>query len=98
MKNTFFLGQICKFASCLFVERRSRGNLDQEIKEITDALNYGHNVLIFPEGTSTNGDEVLRFKRPLFNAAIFSSKKVLPATLNYLEAKVLATQFAGMEK
>ena len=83
IRDTPFLGHICKLGGCLFVERRSRQNLSKEIKEITDALSNGLNVCIFPEATSTNGAEVLRFKRPLFKAAIESGKQVLPLTLNY---------------
>jgi len=83
IRDTPFLGHICKLGGCLFVERRSRHNLSNEIKEITDALGNGLNVCIFPEATSTNGAEVLRFKRPLFKAAIDSNKRVLPLTLNY---------------
>jgi 1-acyl-sn-glycerol-3-phosphate acyltransferase len=85
IRDTPFLGHICKLGGCLFVERRSRQNLSKEIKEITDALENGLNVCIFPEATSTNGAEVLRFKRPLFKAAIESGKKVLPLTLNYTQ-------------
>lgn len=83
MKKSFFLGQIVTLGGCLFVERRSRKNISHEIREITHALNAGLNVGIFPEATSTNGDEVKRFKRPLFQAAIDADAAILPITLNY---------------
>src|SRR5690606_9677417 len=41
---------------------------------------------IFPEATSTNGESILRFRRPLFGSAIKSGAPVLPVTVNYLEA------------
>src|SRR5689334_20228985 len=34
IKNTPFLGQICQMAGCLFVERRSRKQLHEEIGEL----------------------------------------------------------------
>lgn len=83
IKKTPFLGQICQLAGCLFVERRSRKKLGSEVKELSDALRSGLNVVVFPEATSTNGEEVIRFKRPLFRAAIESGVNVKPVTLNY---------------
>jgi 1-acyl-sn-glycerol-3-phosphate acyltransferase len=83
MKKTPFLGQICEAGGCLYVERRSRENLDREIEDVTKALESGLDVVIFPEGTSTNGDSVQRFKRPLFKAALNSGAEILPQTINY---------------
>ena len=83
IKETLFLGQLTRLAGCIFVERRSPDGLGFEIKNMTRALNAGLDILIFPEGTSTNGERVLRFKQPLFQAAIDSNKDVIPLTLNY---------------
>lgn len=83
VKETPVLGQICVLAGCLFVERRSRDNLHREVSDITTALKHGNNVLVFPEATSTNGETVIRFKRPLFQAAIDSEVRVLPLSLRY---------------
>jgi len=83
MKNTPFLGQICILGGCLFVERRSKENLGQEVRDITEALRAGLDVVIFPESTSTNGEEVIRFRRPLFQAACDSKVNIKPLTLNY---------------
>lgn len=83
IKKTPFLGQICELAGCLYVERRSRDNLDVEVKDISNALINGLNVTIFPEATSTNGDCLKKFKRPLFASCRFSHRKVKPASINY---------------
>ena len=66
VKHAAGLGWITDQAGCLYVERRSRKNLKTEINEISKALEGGFYVVVFPEATSTNGDGVLRFKRPLF--------------------------------
>lgn len=79
-----FLGMLCEWAGCLFVERRSRKNLSREVSEIKDALLKGLTVTIFPEATSTNGEEILRFRTPLYQAAIDSGVMVQPFCLNYL--------------
>jgi len=84
IKETPGLGQISKMAGCFYVERRNRSQLGFEIMELTEALNQNCNITIFPEATSTNGESVLRFKRPLFKAAILAKRSILPITINYL--------------
>ena len=83
IRNTFFLGQICELAGCLFIDRKNRRNIAQEIKTIAKNLSYGHNVTIFPEATSTDGATVYPFKKPFFKAATLSNCYVLPITINY---------------
>jgi len=83
MRDIPFLGHMCKLAGCVFVERRNKDNLGREVSEITEALKAGLNVVIFPEATSTNGEGVIRFKRPLFRSSIDSNIPVLPMTVNY---------------
>lgn len=83
IKQSFFLGQIVTLAGCLFVDRKDRKNLKGEINELRAALSAGLNVTVFPEATSTNGSEVLRFKRPLFESAIATARPILPFTINY---------------
>lgn len=83
IKQTPVLGQVCQLAGCLFVERRTRMNLRGEVEEIAEGLRRGFNVAIFPEATSTNGEQVLRFKRPLFTAAERAARPVVPFCLNY---------------
>ncbi len=83
MKETFGLGHICILAGCVFVNRKNKKNIHQEVREITDALKSNINVIVFPEATSTNGEEVIRFRRPLFQSAIDAGQNVSPITLNY---------------
>lgn len=84
IKETPGLGTICQAGGCLFVNRKNRRNLGGEVNELSGALRAGMCVTIFPEATSSNGHGVLRFRRPLFNAAIDAKVPVLPLTLNYI--------------
>lgn len=85
MKEVPFLGQITQLAGCLYVERRSRKNLKNEISQIEKALTNGLDITIFPESTSTNHEQVLKFKRSLFQTAINTHVPVAPLTLNYVK-------------
>ena len=83
MKATPFLGQICKMAQCLFVNRKSRKNIEYEVGQISQKLSEGSHVALFPEATSTNGEKVLPFKRSIFQAAINTCTDALPLCINY---------------
>lgn len=86
IRDTPFLGWLCRLGGCLFVERRSREGLKNEISELTQALKKGISVALYPEATSTDGAEIRKFKRPLFRAAIEAETKVVPVTINYVSA------------
>jgi 1-acyl-sn-glycerol-3-phosphate acyltransferase len=82
--RTPVLGHLARAAGCIFVERRSRDNIRGEIESIAGALRDGHDMIFFPEGTSTNGSSVLPFKRPFFAPAIHAGVPVLPAVVQPL--------------
>jgi len=84
MRDTPILGHLCRIGGCLFVERRNKNNIHKEISEITEALSNDLNVTIFPEATSTNGDAVIRFRRPLYTAAVQAKRSVQPFCIQYL--------------
>jgi 1-acyl-sn-glycerol-3-phosphate acyltransferase len=83
IKRMPLLGQITMLAGCLFVDRKSRVNLQNEIAELTEGLKSGLDVTIFPEATSTDGSTIIRFRRPLFSAAVFAGKRILPMLIRY---------------
>lgn len=83
LKHTFLLGALARFGGSLFVERRSPAGLKPEIEAISRVLAQGFNVVLFPEGTTSNGERVQQFKISLFDAAIKSTASVLPLCLRY---------------
>jgi 1-acyl-sn-glycerol-3-phosphate acyltransferase len=85
MREAPVLGLLTEMSGCLYVERRSRENIPNEIKEIENALNEGFNVVIYPEGTSTNGEKMLPFKKSLLTSCANSDANILPAVLNFRE-------------
>lgn len=87
IRETFLLGQITLLSGCFFVERRAKlrdkARLLEEMRQMQQTLNYGHNVILFPEGTSSNGDTVLAFKPTLFQIAIDNQTRIRPLVLKY---------------
>ncbi len=78
-----FLGPIAAAGGSLFVERRSPSRLLQEIKEAATTLRKGSNVTVFPEATTSNGEQVLPFRRGLLEAALHAQMNILPIVINY---------------
>lgn len=83
VRDAFFLGFLCKLGATLFIERRSRHGLQKEIKNISDTINEGLPVILFPEGTSSNGDDVLPFKTSFMALAKKADVDLFPVCLKY---------------
>jgi 1-acyl-sn-glycerol-3-phosphate acyltransferase len=61
-------GVLAKLQRTVFVERRVRSTAAQR-GELTRRLAAGDDLVLFPEGTSSDGSRVLPFKSALFSAA-----------------------------
>jgi len=87
VRDTFFLGKITKLAGCIFVERRpekrSLETKNIEINTMTSQMKKGFNIFFFPEGTSSNGKQVLPFKSTFFQIALDTNSEVTPLCLRY---------------
>ncbi len=83
IKNSFGLGHICRTAGCLFVDRKNKRNIFNEVGEIQEGLAQDLKVTIFPEATSTDGEQIIKFRKPLYLAAIKAAKPVVPVVINY---------------
>lgn len=77
------IGLLAKKAGTLFIKRGARGAAEQSLAEIIKALSNGGHVIIFPEGTTTDGTSVKRFHSRLFQAAIDAGAPVQPIALMY---------------
>ena len=77
------IGLMAKLAGTIFIDRSSSRQSVRCAGEIAVSLQQGGQVLVFPEGTSTNGCQVLPFKPMLMNAALQARVPVLPLTLHY---------------
>ena len=78
------IGLMAKLAGTIFIDRSSTRQSMCCALEIAESLEQGLSVLVFPEGTSSNGLQVLPFKPMLLLAALKTQLPVLPLTLNYV--------------
>jgi 1-acyl-sn-glycerol-3-phosphate acyltransferase len=83
LKHTFPIGVFARFGGSLFVERRHPAGIKREIRDIERTLRDGFSVVLFPEGTTSNGDTVRPFKNSLFTAAITTGTPILPICIRY---------------
>jgi len=78
-----FFGPLSKMGGAIFVDRASRANAWDTADTMAKRLDSGVPVVLFPEGTSTDGSEVLRFHSTLFAPAVESGIAVVPAAVFY---------------
>ena len=69
-------GFLAKLQNTVFVERRSIKAVKQK-NEINDILLKGKRLVLFPEGTSSDGNRVLKFKSSLFSVVEHSTENYL---------------------
>lgn len=62
------IGALSRLQGTLFIDRRPQGVRGQSV-ELRRALQAGASLVLFPEGTSSDGNRVLPFKSALFAAA-----------------------------
>lgn len=78
------IGLLAQAVGTLFI-RRGSGESQRKSEEIADHLRAGRTVLIFPEGTTTDGRTVRRFFPQLFAAPLLAAVPVQPLALRYLD-------------
>ncbi len=80
------IGWLARATGTVFIARDRRDAANQ-VKIFRDRLAAGHKLLFFPEGTSTDGLQVLPFKPTLFAAFfdpdLYDTLQIQAVTLNY---------------
>lgn len=69
----------------LFIRRGERSASEAASAGIAEGLTQGNRILIFPEGTTTEGKVVKRLHARLFGAAINTSSLVQPIVIHYTD-------------
>lgn len=77
------IGWLAAVNDTVFLRRGSRGHARLINTEIGEKLAAGKEVVIFPEGTTTDGTQVLHFHGALLQPALEAGRPVAPLALGY---------------
>lgn len=86
-----FFGTLARLQRTVFVERSRRSSTGQARDEIRERLIAGDTLILFPEGTSHNGNQVLPFKSALLGAA-----EAILANGKHVKVQPVSTAFVGL--
>lgn len=79
-------GWIAERAGTLFIRRERRHDTARINEQVHAALAEGDTVGLFPEGTTSEGDTLLRFHSSLFEPAVANEAQVHPCGVRYERA------------
>lgn len=80
----------------VFVERERRGKIGEQASEIATRLVAGDAMVLFPEGTTSDGNRILPFKTALFGAAHMAIKESNVAEVIVQPVSIAYTGVHGM--
>lgn len=83
------IGKLCALGRTVFVDRTRRSDSARQASRLASRIAEGDSLILFPEGTSTDGVHVAPFKSALFSVAQRAAQgqdvplKVQPVTLSF---------------
>ena len=77
------IGQLLTLLGTIFVDREDKKDILRIVDSMCKMLRQEVNVLLFPEGTSSNGEKLLPFQSGFFAAPVMARAAVVPVTLTY---------------
>lgn len=80
------LGHLARLGGTVFHKRGSTASLKASTESLTQRLQEGRSVALFPEGRTGPGDRVLTFHARMFQVAADASAPVQPVALEYRNA------------
>ena len=88
------LGTLATGAGTLYIERTSRKDALRMVKDMAEAMKNGDVVAVFPEGTTSDGRDLLPFHANLIQSAILADAPVQPMSLKFIDARSGEPSFA----
>jgi lyso-ornithine lipid O-acyltransferase len=83
VKKWPIVGQWNVLCGTVFINRQRKNEVGALVREMTRKLRQEANILLFPEGTSTNGEKMLPFQTVPLAAPLRSRSIIVPVTLAY---------------
>lgn len=79
------IGWLGEKSGTVFIERGGKNASQKAAAAIANKINEGDSILVFPEGTTSSGEEVRRFHARIFAPALDHQLLVQPIVLQYLD-------------
>ena len=79
------IGRLATGAGTLYVERESRRDAMRVVHQMASALQAGDILAVFPEGTTSDGIDLLPFHANLIQAAISAPAPAQPVAIEFIE-------------
>jgi 1-acyl-sn-glycerol-3-phosphate acyltransferase len=76
-------GRYARWAGSVFVRRHDRADAARANASVGESLSDGVPVMLFPEGTTTDGHRILRFHSTMLQPAIDAAVPITPAAIRY---------------
>jgi 1-acyl-sn-glycerol-3-phosphate acyltransferase len=83
IEGWFLAGRIVRDMGTIFIDRTNRRDIPRAGELIMERLDEGEGVIVFPEGTSTKGEEVLPFNSSFLEFAARRDLAVSYAAISY---------------
>lgn len=77
------IGMLCRRTRTIFIERDVRRDMVRINHQVGNMLAEGEWIVLFPEGTSTDGTQVHHFHASLFQSAIDCEATIQPLAVRY---------------
>jgi 1-acyl-sn-glycerol-3-phosphate acyltransferase len=98
VKSWPIIGQLAMLGGTVFVKRGSKRAAVDSMREIRQKIEAGIAVIIFPEGTTSEGKEIMPFKSTFFKVPASMNIPVTPASIRYApEVRNEVAWYGGME-
>jgi 1-acyl-sn-glycerol-3-phosphate acyltransferase len=77
------IGYLARQGGTIFIRRGDKQHIRATAEKMVWLLKQNSNIIAFPEGTTTKGDEVLNFHSSLFQPALLTRSTIQPVALQY---------------
>lgn len=77
------IGLLARLAGTTFINRASKRAAWHVLSDIEGAISGNVNVIVFPEGTTTDGSDMMAFRNLFFHVPVKIGVPVIPVSLRY---------------
>jgi 1-acyl-sn-glycerol-3-phosphate acyltransferase len=95
ISNWPIIGYLARQGGTIFIRRGDKQHIRNTTEKMVWLLKQNSNIIAFPEGTTTNGTEVLNFHSSLFQPALLTKSAIQPIALQYQGAAKVQAPFIG---